>query len=277
MFVFCGSLERRRARETAHRERMHILTLETRDIAEAVATESTIVASEGTVCNSETCHVSNASMGIIWWRKCAHIANRHVTSLLRELQKGLTHEELVDVTGRIIRHDNLQEYLPKCVRALKESENNALAIQSIQGAYQTITIQGGKQSSFMKNVILSAVASQSSLLPQNHIRRALGASKWLVKKAVTIRSLVDGMGECLWGGLPRKRRCDVLDEATVQAVVNWWETSSIVSPNQKDVKRRRIGVKLFDKHPTHYLQESQVHFSNVVTFIQWILGISVSQ
>ena len=72
----------------------------------------------------------------------------------------------------------------------------------------------------MKNVILSAVASQSSLLPQNHIQRALGASKWLVKKAVTIRSLVDGMGECLWGGLLRKRRCDVLDEATVQAVVN---------------------------------------------------------
>ena len=277
MFVFCGSLERRRARETAHRERMHTLTLEARDIAEAVATESTIVASEGTVCNSETCHVSNASMGIIRWRKCEHIANRHVTSLLRELQKGLTHEELVDVIGRIICHDNLQEYLPKCMRALKESKNNALAIQSIQRAYQTITIQGGKQSSFMKNVILSAVASQSSLLPQNHIRRALGASKWLVKKAVTIRSLVDGMGECLWGGLPRKRRCDVLDEATVQAVVNWWETSSIVSPNQKDVKRRCIGVKLFDKHPTHYLQESQVHFSNVVTFIQWILGISVSQ
>lgn len=274
MFVFCGSLGRRRARETTLRQRKRMLALQTRDIPEVVATESTIDTSEGTACNSETCPVSNASMGIIRWRKCAHIAERHVSNLLGELQSGLSHEELADVTRRIIRHDNLQEYLPKCVRAAKESEKNAVAIQSIRGAYQTITNQGGKQSSFLKNVILSAVASQSSLVSQSHIRRALGASKWLVKKAVTIRSLVDGMGECLWGGLPRKRRCDVLDEATVHAVVNWWETSSIVSPNQKDVKRRRIGVKVFDKHPTHYLQESQVHLNNAFTFTQWILGIS---
>jgi len=69
MFVFCGSLEKRRACETKLRQRRRILALQAREVAEAMATESTIVTSEGVVCNSETYLVSNASMGVIWWTK----------------------------------------------------------------------------------------------------------------------------------------------------------------------------------------------------------------
>jgi len=40
----------------------------------------------------------------------------------------------------------------------------------------------------------------------------------------------------MWGGLPRKRCCDMISEKDYQEVFKWWETNTIVSSTQKDVK-----------------------------------------
>jgi hypothetical protein len=72
---------------------------------------------------------------------------------------------------------------------------------------------------------------------------------------------VDETNENLWGGLFWKCRCDMISEGDWEVVLKWWETSTTISPIQKDVKRKHISAKVFDKHPTHYLQEYQVHDS----------------
>jgi DNA polymerase sigma len=59
-----------------------------------------------------------------------------------------------------------------------------------------------------------------------------------------------------FGRILQKRRCDVLNEQDSDLVKKWWDIASTISPNTKDVKRRRIFVKTFEQHPTHYLQES---------------------
>ncbi len=41
-----------------------------------------------------------------------------------------------------------------------------------------------------------------------------------------------------------------------ELIMKWWETTIVVSPNQKDVKRQRIAPKTFKQQVTHYLQES---------------------
>ncbi len=43
-----------------------------------------------------------------------------------------------------------------------------------------------------------------------------------------------------------------------ELIMEWWETSTPASPNQKDVKRQKIAPKTFEQHATHYSQESQV-------------------
>jgi hypothetical protein len=48
----------------------------------------------------------------------------------------------------------------------------------------------------------------------------------------------------------------MLDERDRDFIKKWWEIATTISPNRKDVKGRRIGLKMYEQHATHYLQES---------------------
>jgi hypothetical protein len=39
-------------------------------------------------------------------------------------------------------------------------------------------------------------------------------------------------------------------------VKDWWDTTTTISPNKKDVKKNKISTKIFELHATHYLHES---------------------
>jgi hypothetical protein len=51
-------------------------------------------------------------------------------------------------------------------------------------------------------------------------------------------------------------------EADRELILNFWDTSTTISPNHKDLKQQHIGVKTWEKHPTHYLQKTQVMYMN---------------
>ncbi len=95
---------------------------------------------------------------------------------------------------------------------------------------------------------------------QNHIAKTIEANHCSIRKMVVRCIHVDHTCENLWGGLPKKHRCDVVNDEDRELIMKWWETSTIVSPNQKDKKRQRTVPKTFEQHATHYLQESQVQF-----------------
>ncbi len=67
---------------------------------------------------------------------------------------------------------------------------------------------------------------------------------------------VDSSGDDFWGGLPKKRQCDMLDEGKQNLISKWWKIATTISPNRKDVKRRGLGMKSWEMHLTHYLRES---------------------
>ncbi len=60
----------------------------------------------------------------------------------------------------------------------------------------------------------------------------------------------------LWGGLHQKHHYDIISEGDREVILKWWETITTIAPIHKDVKRRCISAKVFNKHPTHYMQES---------------------
>lgn len=190
--------------------------------------------------------------------KCRHAAERGVQMLEQILQDGLSEAEQADVLSRILLYKGWGARAPAFLATMKDAKLNGAAMDSIRGAYQTITAARFGQSTMFKNVLLSAVAANSSSRNQTHLARTLGASRYLVKKAITARAMVDESGENFWGGLPRKRRRDALSESSQLLIVSWWQSATTVSPNMKDVKKRRIDVLQFESHPTQYLQESQV-------------------
>ena len=62
----------------------------------------------------------------------------------------------------------------------------------------------------------------------------------------------------LWTTRCRAFKLDQLSQEMKDVVLSFWTFHSTVSPNQKDITRQQIGVKVFEEHPKHYLQVSQV-------------------
>ncbi len=111
-----------------------------------------------------------------------------------------------------------------------------------------------------KSVLLSIVVSTNGKRSQNHITKTIGANRDSIQKTMVRRIHVHHIGENIWGSLPRKRQCDVVNDEDWELIMKWWETSMTISPNQKDVKRQKIAPKTFERHVTHYLQKSQIQF-----------------
>jgi hypothetical protein len=78
---------------------------------------------------------------------------------------------------------------------------------------------------------------------------------------------VHHIGENIWGGLPKKCQCDVVNDEDWVLIMKWWETSTIVSPNQKDVKRRIIVPKTFEWHATHYCKNHKYNSNHLPLFV----------
>ena len=65
----------------------------------------------------------------------------------------------------------------------------------------------------------------------------------------------------LWtfsGRLPRKDK--EISEALKSLIEEFWKNNTRVSPNQRDVVRRRIGSQNHDPHAKHFLDSTQTQF-----------------
>lgn len=64
--------------------------------------------------------------------------------------------------------------------------------------------------------------------------------------------------------LVRAKRQDGLPELVKETIKTYWHEQTRVSPNKKDIVRKRIGVRLYESHPTHYLTDTQVSFVSLL-------------
>jgi len=68
-----------------------------------------------------------------------------------------------------------------------------------------------------------------------------------------------------WALLTQKQQSDVLHEAMVFYILNWWNNETRVNPNKHDATKDCIALKVDEQHVTHLLLEIQVNkvFFNV--------------
>lgn len=196
-------------------------------------------------------------------RKIRAAAVKVESHLMQLLQSGFTDEERKLVLHRCFAEERIRALDPELsATVLGFNTVAATTVQSLRGALQTIRGAGMEGRAKVRNIVLTAAVSKDS--SQNMISMALGASRYLVRKAFQRRNSVDESGEILWAGGCRKRRNDALSAEDQTLVCSWWETETTVSPNKRDVKRRRIGVKDHETHATHYLQVSQVERCHIL-------------
>ncbi len=96
-----------------------------------------------------------------------------------------------------------------------------------------------------------------------------------IKKGIKKRSFLETNGDAFWLNKKSKNHGNGLCEGIVQQIVFFWTSRTTISPNAKDVIRKRIGVKKYEEHVTHDLQISQVHFfPNFEQITGWLLQLN---
>jgi hypothetical protein len=57
-----------------------------------------------------------------------------------------------------------------------------------------------------------------------------------------------------------KKRVDILAATTKAIVLAWWGSKTYVSPNWKDIMKKRQGPHLYEEKSTQHLMETQAFF-----------------
>jgi hypothetical protein len=68
------------------------------------------------------------------------------------------------------------------------------------------------------------------------------------------RALLDTQKDSFWTCYKRATSSDVLPESIKMLVIKWWINQSTIFPKKKRVLRKRIAVKSFENHPSHFIQ-----------------------
>ncbi len=76
--------------------------------------------------------------------------------------------------------------------------------------------------------------------------------------AIQRQKHVEASGSSQWALFIQKQWVDYLDEITISYMIDWWRSEARINPNRIDVTRKHIATKVYEKHATHLLLETQV-------------------
>jgi len=168
------------------------------------------------------------------WRRCLRVVNNFVQQMDSKLH-SFNGEEKQEIVKRFIEHQGMVNYVPHYARVGKETKSNRVVMDALKLAYAYITTTQHFENLTFKNVLF-VVVFVSFNTNKMHVAKTIGVSWYSIQKAIDKRVHVNQACDNFWGGLPRKHRCDVINVENQESIFKWWETSTTVSPIQKDVK-----------------------------------------
>ena len=115
-----------------------------------------------------------------------------------------------------------------------------------------------KRSSML--MLMNQESSTTAEVSQLNLRATARALNIHVRNLYGARSRLTATenGQLLWDSCRRKARISIITEEIKELVFSFWLNNTRVSPNKKDVCRKRIGRKAYLQHPIHHLEISQV-------------------
>jgi len=115
----------------------------------------------------------------------------------------------------------VQQYLPNYVRHGKDAKSNRKLEGAIKTIYNQLATTRHNQHLIYKNVLLSIVVSTNGRRSQNHIAKIIGPNHYSIQKTMVKHIHIHHTCENIWGGLPKKHRCDVVNDENWELIMKW--------------------------------------------------------
>lgn len=196
--------------------------------------------------------------------KCQYIVRKVVQSVQPHLSSCPGPEGRQAVLERFLRHPSISPHLPSYYLPPKEAAAQKLLIEGLKSDLDEVKGVQSRDKLAWKGTILSAVVSKgnedSSIMSGQGraLAKVLNTNRRNIYSAMKRRRECVGGGSLKWAPLQRIKKASRIEEETTAAVIQWWNQETRVSPVHKEVVRKRVGPKMYEKHAMHYLLESQV-------------------
>ncbi len=107
---------------------------------------------------------------------------------------------------------NLQDVLLDFVQEMRNTQRSLKVLKNFKLAYGHIIANRSNVNLIYRNALLSTIVSCKNGASQSFISRTIGANKYSLRKAIVRRIYLGQAREIIWGGIPRKRQCNVFSE-----------------------------------------------------------------
>jgi hypothetical protein len=161
-----------------------------------------------------------------------------------------------DVMEKLLNHNTVWPFLPGYYPRPAEAKAIFQFVESFRFELQAVKKGNLRDILARKGALLDAAVSLG-------MERSTALSQVLQTNPSNISAALErrvGLTAPTFFPLVRKKR-QGLTEYIKATVRTWWHEHTRVSPNKKDVTRRRTGRKQYLVHPTHYLTDTQVRDS----------------
>ena len=164
----------------------------------------------------------------------------------------------------------------------EEQENNRTGnalLLDIKTVLDSCKNKRSKDSLSSRNVIISSISGEhvKKSKCQNKVACKLGLKRSRVRVGHRNRTKNLKSQKSCWNYTKRKTRCDAISEETKRIAYDFWLKPGVSRPtgNKSDVKRERLGPKLYSSHMVHVLEKTQTDV--YLDFVKQYPAINISQ
>jgi hypothetical protein len=198
-------------------------------------------------------------LGMPGRRDVLRVSTKICSFIVAELENGCDGPRFRKaVLESVLRSNTIAPHLPDYYISELEAKATHSFIQSYKKELQMLKNPTSAEKLVRKKTLLEAAVS-SDVTGVQALSRVLGTNSQNISSAIHRRRTLASNGSSIFK-LPERRRRDGVLSGTRELVIAWWTSETRVSPNKKDVTRKRLGPKVYDHHATHLLLESQVWY-----------------
>lgn len=184
-------------------------------------------------------------------------ADRISCTLIQQLLRLDSAELRAAVLQRDFSNVHIQPLLPAYYPRAEDARSERQLLMNIRAELQRTKNPHTSGLLARKRSILEAAVSEIEA-DFSKFHRILGTNKVNVVGAIDrVHNASTTLSTRLVVPCRRKREGGISDAVKI-VVMTWWTAETRVSPNRKDIRRKRLGRSLYDTHPAHLLMETQV-------------------
>ena len=180
--------------------------------------------------------------------------------------RGLSIEAQRACIEKFIAHPLIQGMIPDYLSDLPTVKLNYEVIGNIKSGMTSHCVGSRKTDVVVAKDIVCTFAASQSVVSCTGVARLLGVDRRNIKRALVRRLQLDAHEDAFWINRKRTTRATQVTAEMKAQVIEWWTTESSISPNRKDIVRKRLSVNMWTEHPVHYLQVSQVSIEGTTAF-----------